>query len=1240
MTSYKNRINYVEPQVFKDAVLHKRTPKKLVQNFNPNKKYFNSSAIDFNKMNKRAAKYISDKRYREELDISSPGNKNIIIDSDSELTTNSKNNMNVNAGVTKLVIEKIESQMPQVNNEYYKFTNLKRNIINGNSTQEPFFSKKNYVTKKMARYGSNMRGNDRIIDGNYLNFNYKNHNISQQQRFEEYPEPMIKKNLNNAQNISMNKQHGGSTNNIFNSKYNYKQESSNKKPTNKNNSVIISKRYTSNKYNNDDEYDDENENEELYNKSPIVEKPNNVKYYRIGNNKNNYIRKNKDISINPQRNTLYENYQDLIKLNTFNRISQYNKGTRKYYKINNYKSYNKKIIKLQSVWRGTYVRILMGFYWNLVDFKNTLENIFKNHIYDYFFDLVKNSSHYPMKLNGENIDDYNNEVNYTEEKSLQEYKIALNQKEEDYENLLKNYNALVERCTELQDMLSKNKTEEKKNWSSSGKKSDNSFNFKLIDIKKNKINFGENTNSEQKNNEWKNLKIQNNNINLAIIIDKENYEYNNRDKLNRLKEIKKFNIIKIQQKEKFNIIQKNDIKGEMILNQEQEQENKDNQNNKNLRSKYKNKKKEIYQNYVDIFNSNLLMSKADQLIIEGTYKKKELKPLEISKIEMPLLNDKDIKEIEGIIKQKIFENEFIEKHNENELLIKGIKKITEKKQKEYNLSEENQNDLNIEIKGKDKNEINNKSNKKNIISSIVHKYELKSKEPIIVKSKGDQFNIMETKIFSKKPKIFENEFIEKNKENELLIKGIKKIKENNKKDYNLLKENQKDLSIEIKGKDIIEINNKNSNKNIISSNVNNYEIKSKEKIIKMSKGEQLNIINTIKTNNKPKIFEKEYIEKENENELLIIGVKKEIKNNKKKKGKNEKENNLTIDNEIKSEKQIINTSAEDKNKFINNVNIDNKPKIFEKEFLEKDNKDELSILGIKKEIKKAKKLKKKLGKNKKKENNLIEDNQKQNELNCKDTEINPQINRSFQDFIFIDKNNSIFIKRNFNRIQEINIPKQIIKKDDKNIFEKVEQFIIEGINLNKDSIILKSKNKKKKKLVEKKKINNEFIKSQIIPAINNNLFIKQKKKKRCDKMTEITEELNYILPCNNSELYIKNIIKKIIYVTNKEQEISFIKEIENDKNKFIYENIKLEIEKENALEINPLVIKKASEISQESDIEIPYNKYTFFTEKAKNNMMKMILPIKLKVTLREFIQKNTFPWLIKQLKEIAKFKQM
>ena len=72
------------------------------------------------------------------------------------------------------------------------------------------------------------------------------------------------------------------------------------------------------------------------------------------------------------------------------------------------------------------------------------------------------------------------------------------------------------------------------------------------------------------------------------------------------------------------------------------------------------------------------------------------------------------------------------------------------------------------------------------------------------------------------------------------------------------------------------------------------------------------------------------------------------------------------------------------------------------------------------------------------------------------------------------------------------------------------------------------------------------------------------------------------------------------------------------------------------MEINPILIKN-SEITKENDIEMPYNKYSFFTEKAKNNMMKMILPVKLKVTLRDFVQRNTFPLLIKYLKEIAEF---
>ena len=199
-------------------------------------------------------------------------------------------------------------------------------------------------------------------------------------------------------------------------------------------------------------------------------------------------------------------------------------------------------------------------------------------------------------------------------------------------------------------------------------------------------------------------------------------------------------------------------------------------------------------------------------------------------------------------------------------------------------------------------------------------------------------------------------------------------------------------------------------------------------------------------------------------------------------------------------------------------------------------------------------------------------------------------------------------------------------KSDKN---KNNDLIIEKVN----NIIRLKVNNNDSKISN---INKITTKIELIPTINFNLFIKPKKKKRCEKMTEITEELNNILPCNNYELYIDRIIKKIIYINNKEQELEIINGLEGDKNKFIFNSINLEINKENALEINPILIKN-TEITKENDIEMPYNKYSFFTEKAKNNMMKMILPIKLKVTLREFVQRNTFPLLIKYLKEIAEF---
>ena len=1274
MNSYNNYVNYVEPPAPKNGLFYKKTPHKIFENNKYNRNYINNSAINLEEIKARATKYISDKRFQGELDIDSPGNKNILLDSDSEFTPSSKN-LNNNTGCTKLVIEKVESQMPQVNREYYKFTNLKRNTNNDNIVQEVYFSKKNYVTKKEARYGSNLRGNNILEDREYLNLKYDNYNIPQQQGF------IIR---NNEHNNSMIRNNNRSTNNLFNTKYNYNQQSSNKKQNgNKNNSVIIRERNKYNNYINKDIYD--NENNDSYNRQYLQEKPNNMKYYKIMNNKN-YARKNKDININPQRNTLYENYQDLIKLNTFNRISQNNKrgynGQRRLNKVRDYPGYDKKLVKIQSAWRGTYVRIIMGFYWNLVDFKNILQNILRNHIYDYFFDLVKNLSHYsPKKLKGKN-------KNYVikEEKSLDEYKIALKQKEEDYDNLLKNYNALVERCTELQDLVNRNKSDDKKNWSSSKKsENDNSLKKKILEINRNKLNFGENNYEKDK---WKKLKIDNNNVNIEIIknqedkaktdkneiiIEKEKIDSNNKNEIEitKINDTKKFDIIEIEKNDKFDIIIKKDNKEEIEIKieKDQEQENKD--NNLNLRAKYKKKRRDSYQNYVENFKSKLCMINADQLIIEETPKEKEIIPLKISKFEIPLLNNNEIKE--EITKPKTFEIEFIEKVNDNELIISGIKK-------------EIKEQIIIKPKIFEKEFIEKVNNNDLIIFGI--KKEIK--EPIIIK-----------------PKTFENEFIEKVNDNEILISGIKKeiiesdikqkrfdqgiiekIKDNEIlisgvkqeiKEQMVIKpkifENQ--LIEKVKDGELIILGNKKEIKEPMIIKPKIFEkVNDKELIILGEKKE------IIESNIKQKLFEKDNIEKIHNDELLILGIKNEDEKIDKSENINEnisKECNLIEENQknlnieikgkdynfndknqttnvislnilkckIKDKEQIKEISKNAQFELINKA-INKTPKIFENELIEKINDNEITILGTKKENKKHKKIKKKKEKADT-ENKSNEENQK--DLNLENIEKTQTTNRDFNNSIFIDKNNSLFIKQKKpnKKINKKTILKKKPKEIKENISETVEQFIIEGISQNKNensnSIILKAKKKKKKiknKLENNLKFKNEFLAIEIIPAINNNLFIKQKRIKKCDKMTEITEDLNLILPCNNYELYIERIIKKITYINNKEQELSFMKQLGGNeiKNKSTYDNIDLEINKENALEINPLLFKKTPEITRENDMSIHYNKYAFFTAKAKKNMIKIILPIKLKTTLRDFIRRNTLPLLIRQLKEIAKLKQI
>ena len=1258
MNTYNNNyLTYVEPPVPKNAFLYKKTPTNISKIFNNNKKYLNDTSINVNQLKARASRYLLDKKYRGELDISSPGNKNILIDTDSELTANSKNTNNKNKGCTKLIIEKIESQKPQINKEYYKFINQPKTIVHDlNENQDIFFTKKNYVTQNVSRCNSILRNTNKIINKNYSNSNFNNFSLQQGFDYNNYS------TLNNyndfGYNSPMKKTYTRSTNNIFKSNNKFKQQLSNikqAKEQNKNNSgFILKERNSSINYGNHydiypKEYDYEDNKERMFDTINISRKPDNMKYYKIKktNINNNYPRGNKDININPQENTLYENYQDLIKLNTFNRISQYNNthrninnGTMKYSKINIYPDIIQKAIKIQSAWRGTYVRILMGFYWNLSGFKNTLDNIFKNHISVYFSYFLKNLSHYKSSIKHKRK--YNNNNNY--EKSIDEYANELKQKEEDYDNLLKNYNSLVERCTELQHLVNKNKSEEKKSrWTSSYKKreNDDKINPKLLDIERNKINFNENTNKDD-HHSWKKLKIENHNVDLEIVISRKIFDIeNNINHSNKFDTKKQFDIIEVEQKDKFNLITPKKLQKEIIIKPEQEQNHEqekiDDSNNLNLRARYKRKKKESNFNYLDNFTSNLSITNTEQLLIEEIPKHKEIIPLKISKSEIIILNNN---EIEPIKIQKIFEIENIKKIKNDEISIKGIKKEI-KNEKPIYVKREYKNKITNRVKKESKNE--KIKNGEFSILGIQKEY------------KNEKTNNVEPSI-SETKKEFKNEKINNG---DLVILGIKK-------EYKNEKINNGELSI---------LGNKKVLNNVVIKNdVLSISGIKKEQDFKKIKNEDISIFgnknefkNEKMKNDEIPISEKR---KEPENKTPNINLIKEsqnslsieIKGRHKKPIDNtniiEKNINILLASTNKIKKEQINEAPEEKlNTFEKKQEI--KAILFEQEKLEKINDNEIIILGIKKENKKPRKLKKKKDKKRAKEdeenieNKEIEESKENEEIIKKENNLDDEVqintypeitgqnspnHRAFDDLIFIDNNNSICIKNNTHKLKQ--------KQKPENILENVEQIFFEGIyninnnykinNQNKGLIIENENNIIRN---EKDTVKDEVKKIEFIPDyLNINIFIKSKKKKRCEKMTEITEELNPILPCNNYELSIDRIIRKILYINNNEQELSFIKKNEDGKNKIIYNNINLEIYKDDALEINPLMMKQ-SLITKENDINIPFNKYTFFTKKAKNNMMKMILPIRLKTTLREFVQRNTFPLLIKYLKDIAKLKQ-
>ena len=167
-----------------------------------------------------------------------------------------------------------------------------------------------------------------------------------------------------------------------------------------------------------------------------------------------------------------------------------------------------------------------------------------------------------------------------------------------------------------------------------------------------------------------------------------------------------------------------------------------------------------------------------------------------------------------------------------------------------------------------------------------------------------------------------------------------------------------------------------------------------------------------------------------------------------------------------------------------------------------------------------------------------------------------------------------------------------------------------------DIIIIPNITQKKSEKEDLNELNQKNKNDTFIIDNNFNLYIKQDKEK--------PKIIDYYIEKNN--IFLKK-LKKI-----KEDKSTEVKEEINNKNNI--NNTVFEIEKKESLEINSKEMKKSKtheekEIAEENKETTPSE---LFTERAKKNMMRMILPIRLKGTIKEFIQKQVFKFL-KKLKD-------
>ena len=431
--------------------------------YNPNKRV----------LNKIITKAINQKKYQGRIDLNVPGNKDVLTDSDSEehyinvdnIKKINKNMLKQN-GCANLIIKKIESQAPQRNEEYYKFTNQKKIYANN----DPF-----YGTRTLTNWNQREFDDKKIrqIPSLYVN---TDQNINYN-KYNNYNNTYEANRILTLDNTDRKNQKVRDNNYLFNSTLDLRQINPKIKKIKRQNRLYEINRSPNQQISYESSADaEQGSSSYVYLPAKTTDikykkiKKNNLKdnelsVQSISNNEEPYIRKNLEIKSERLKNKNIPkkrpSFQELIRLNSKNtgfNILQ-NKFTQKLIK---------NVIIIQSVWRGYLTRGSIYKNLNLIRFAIVLVENIKNKYFDYISEAF-----YNMK--------------YTKIRS---------EKNENYDDLLKDYNLLLKEYEKIEKEMNEIKKIQKTKTFENLNIVKKENNFEILDI----ILDSQKENKEKENN--------------------------------------------------------------------------------------------------------------------------------------------------------------------------------------------------------------------------------------------------------------------------------------------------------------------------------------------------------------------------------------------------------------------------------------------------------------------------------------------------------------------------------------------------------------------------------------------------------------------------------------------------------------------------------------------------------------------------------------------------------------------